>query len=276
MWLSYECILRYLRATRHNPSECIKRLEATLKWRRDFGLYSLITPEHVEPEVVTGKIFLYGYDTHGRPMIYCCPSKQNTEETPRQIHISFWMFERAIELMGPGVESIGLMVNYAHKTQNSSFSLSRQLLHIFQTHYPERLGVAIVGHLPWLLQAFWRLITPLMDRVTYSKLVFSPVSDDAGLWRSAAARDKGEEDAMLFASDQLLSEGWSGSVPFEYVHEVYWPALLAMCENRRKELTRVWRQLGGMVGIKEWDVKVGVQDSLTVPAAVNGNTQTSM
>jgi hypothetical protein len=62
-WLSYECLLRYLRATKWDANEAIKRLEDTLKWRRDFGIYDKITPQHVEPEATTGKEFLFGYDT---------------------------------------------------------------------------------------------------------------------------------------------------------------------------------------------------------------------
>jgi hypothetical protein len=45
-------IVRYLRANKWKSTEdAIHRLEETLKWRREFGLYDLITPEHVEPEV---------------------------------------------------------------------------------------------------------------------------------------------------------------------------------------------------------------------------------
>src|SRR6266852_8035220 len=81
---------RYLRATKWNSADvAIERLEGTLKWRREFGVYDL-TAEHVEPEVrfsqtlqfalpsfhpraygeyfakkaVTGKMFTFGYDTH--------------------------------------------------------------------------------------------------------------------------------------------------------------------------------------------------------------------
>ena len=106
----------------------IERLEATLRWRRKFGVYDL-TAEQVEPEVsqprvglafplsgpflrafllfakaVTGKEFVFGYDTHGRPALYMVPSRQNTEETPRQIQFVVWMMERALDLTGPGVE----------------------------------------------------------------------------------------------------------------------------------------------------------------------------
>jgi len=42
---------RYLRATKWNSAKvAIERLEGTLKWRREFGVYDL-TAEQVEPEV---------------------------------------------------------------------------------------------------------------------------------------------------------------------------------------------------------------------------------
>ena len=158
-----------------------------------------------------------------------------------------------------------LMIDYADKAKNPSLSTARQVLNILQTHYPERLGAAIIAHLPWLLNAFYKLINPFIDPVTRAKMIFNPVPDAGGLWRSAEARDQGHDDAKLFEPDQLVTDSWLGSAPFAYTHEVYWPALLSMSETRRKDMTRVWRELGGVVGIKEWDVKVGIRDESTAP-----------
>jgi hypothetical protein len=46
---------RYLRATKWHHSQAIERLEATLKWRREYGFYdgTTMTADHVEPEVST-------------------------------------------------------------------------------------------------------------------------------------------------------------------------------------------------------------------------------
>lgn len=41
----------YLRASKWNQAMAVQRLEETLKWRRDFGLYDKLTAGHVEPEV---------------------------------------------------------------------------------------------------------------------------------------------------------------------------------------------------------------------------------
>ena len=47
-----EIIVRFLRAVKWASAQAaIKRLEGTLKWRREFGVYDLITASHVEPEV---------------------------------------------------------------------------------------------------------------------------------------------------------------------------------------------------------------------------------
>jgi hypothetical protein len=49
-FLSRECILRYLRATKWNVNEAKKRLEGTIIWRREYGTDTL-TAETIEPEV---------------------------------------------------------------------------------------------------------------------------------------------------------------------------------------------------------------------------------
>ncbi|KAG1728654.1 hypothetical protein EDB19DRAFT_153997 [Suillus lakei] len=134
-WLSYECLLRYLRATNWNAHAAIKRLEDTLKWRREFGIYDKITPEYLEPEAMNGKGFLFGYDPHGRPAIYVSPSKLSAEESPRTIQFIVWLLERAVDLMGPGVETLALLGDYADNTQNPSFGMVRTVL----GHHPNTL-----------------------------------------------------------------------------------------------------------------------------------------
>jgi hypothetical protein len=55
-------------------------------------------------QAVTGKQITFGFDAKGRPAIYMIPSRENTVDPARQIQFVVWMFERTIELMGPGVE----------------------------------------------------------------------------------------------------------------------------------------------------------------------------
>ena len=53
---------------------------------------------------MTGKEIIFGYDTNRRPAILMIPSRQNTDEPTRQLEFAVWMIERAIDLVGPGVE----------------------------------------------------------------------------------------------------------------------------------------------------------------------------
>ncbi|KAJ3530524.1 hypothetical protein NM688_g7694 [Phlebia brevispora] len=242
-WLTYECMLRYLRATKwHSADAAIKRLEDTLAWRREFGLYDdRLKSATVEPEAVTGKEVIFGYDVNGRPALYLCPSKQNTKESIKQVEFNVFMLERCIDLMGPGVESVALMIDYGDKAAKSpSFSQARLVLHILQTHYPERLGRAIIINVPWMLNAFYKLITPLIDPVTREKMRFNPKVVQDG----------------LFVADNVWTE-FGGDVHFEYDHAKYWPDFIETTTKRREEMQERWRTLGARVGLREWDIKGG-------------------
>lgn len=145
MWLTRECLLRYLRATKWNVTEAQTRLLSTSTWRREYGLEKL-TPEYISIENETGKQVILGYDIHARPCLYLLPSNQNTEKSDRQLQHLVFMLERAIDLMGPDQETIALLVNFndTKSGQNASLSQAKQTLGFLQNHYPERLGRALV------------------------------------------------------------------------------------------------------------------------------------
>ena len=113
-------------------------------------------------------------------------------------------------------------------------------MHILQTHYPERLGRALIINVPFLLNAFYKLITPLIDPVTRDKMRFNPKVVQDG----------------LFTADNVWKE-FGGDIEFKYDHKTYWPNFIQMCSDRRKQQMEKWRQLGGTVGLKEWDIKQG-------------------
>ena len=145
MWLTRECLLRYLRATKWNVSEAETRLQSTLTWRREYDLKKL-TPEYISIENETGKQVLLGYDIHARPCLYLLPSNQNTERSDRQLEHLVFMLERAIDLTGPDQDTLALIVNFneTKSGQNASLGQAKQTLGFLQNHYPERLGRALV------------------------------------------------------------------------------------------------------------------------------------
>ncbi|KAH9944998.1 CRAL/TRIO domain-containing protein [Epithele typhae] len=249
-WLTRECLLRFIRAIKWaSAPEGVKRVEATLRWRREFGVYDVINTAHVEPEAVTGKMMIWGYDSDNRPALYLRPSRQNTEESIRQVHYVVWALERLTELMGPGVETLVLMVDFADRAKNPSLGQARTVLNILQTHYPERLGRALVVNIPFLVNAFMKLIIPFIDPLTRPKLRLNPNTLGEG----------------LFAPPELIAE-WGGSARVLYEHDKYWGPLVRMCAERRERMWEEWRRLGAKVGVREWDIKCAIELGPAAPA----------
>ncbi|KAG9118416.1 hypothetical protein FRC07_007081 [Ceratobasidium sp. 392] len=250
-WMTRDCLLRYLRASKWVLATTITRLDDTLKWRREYGLYDLITPEHVEPESLTGKEQLAGYDAQRRPALYMLPSRQNTDESVRQLQFAVWMLERAIDVMGPGVENLDLLINFADRSKNPALGTARTMLNILQNHYPERLGLALIINVPTLVNFFFKAIMPFVDPITRAKIKFNPdVIQEA-----------------LFDKSQVMKE-WGGELDFVYEHEKSWPALVTLCDYTRAQNKERWRKLGGAVGLSEWDIKGGApQPAVSADAA---------
>jgi len=146
-WLTRECLLRYLRATKWSTADAAKRLLATLTWRREYGVESL-TGDHISPENETGKQIIFGYDIAARPCLYLNPGRQNTSVSPRQVQHLVFMVERVIEFMVPHQETLALLINFKSSKSRSNtapgIGQGREVLNILQTHYPERLGRALI------------------------------------------------------------------------------------------------------------------------------------
>ncbi|SPO06906.1 related to PDR16 protein [Cephalotrichum gorgonifer] len=237
MWLTRECLIRYLRATRFDEKETEKRLLQTLAWRREFGTEGL-TADYISPENETGKQSLVGFDETGRPLHYLEPGKQNTEASHRQVEHLVFMVERVIELMPPGQEKLALLINFkqskTRKYTAPGMGMAREVLNILQMHYPERLGRALIINVPWVVWGFFKLITPFLDARTVDKLRFN------------------EDMTQYISPDQLSSDFQpQGALKFEYDHAEYWPALNKLCDEVRAERKARWVAGGKLVGESE-------------------------
>jgi hypothetical protein len=113
-------------------------------------------------------------------------------------------------------------------------------LNILQTHYPERLGTSLILNVPFVIHAFFKIVSPFIDPITRNKMKFNP---------------KPVEDG-LFTADELFKDGgWGGSRDFVWDHEKYWKPFVQMCAEIRAKQTARWRKLGARVGCDEWDYK---------------------
>ncbi|MCJ1354098.1 MAG: hypothetical protein MMC33_004085 [Icmadophila ericetorum] len=252
-WLTRECLLRYLRAAKWSVKDATTRLLATLTWRREYNLESF-TPEYISTENETGKQFILGFDNAGRPCLYLNPGRQNSKRSEKQIHHLVFMLEQAIALMPPGQETLTLMINYAETrsgNQGPGIAQGREVLSILQSHYPERLGRALIINVPWFIWGFFKLITPFIDPLTREKLKFN-------------------ENLRLHAPPEQLPTTHGGDIVFEYDHAEYWPALCGLAEQRRKEMEERWIRGGKIFGELEAYLRGGSEKGVGAGEAEAG------
>ncbi|QIW94860.1 hypothetical protein AMS68_000378 [Peltaster fructicola] len=257
MWLTRECLLRYLRATKWNTAQALKRLQSSLSWRREYGA-DKFAADYISPEAETGKQVLVGYDVEGRPCWYMTPSRQNTDISDRQIHQVSYMLDRAVELMPPGQETICLLISFKGSSRGGtvpSVSIGRQALNVLQNHNPERLGRALLIDMPWFVSGFMKLISPFIDPLTREKMVFDPKLRE-------------------YVPGAHLINWYDGDLKFDYEHDKYWPSLTEETAKRRKAYLERWEAGGKSIGENEAYLRGGdvkpVRDETAQSTLVEG------
>lgn len=251
-WLTKECILRYLRASKWKVDVAIKRMEETMIWRRTFGVVHIpehtddgkfITAELVSDENETGKNLIVGYDNDNRPCLYLRNGYQNTAPSMKQVQHLVFMLERVIQFMPPGQDTLALLIDFKaapeHMNLSSKFpslSISKQVLHILQNHYPERLGRGLFTNIPWIGYTFFKVVGPFIDPYTRLKTIYDQPFEN-------------------FVPKEQLDKEFNGVMDFEYIHNVYWPEMNQMAEKKHEVYMNNFRKLGAEIGLSEYHLR---------------------
>lgn len=242
-WLTEECFLRYLRATKWKVEDCKKRLIKTLVWRRTFGVDpdSNLSADLVAPENETGKEVILGYDNDCRPCLYLKPGRQNTKASHRQVQHLVFMLERVIDFMPSGQDQLALLIdfkptNVGINSKLPSISTGKEVLNILQDHYPERLGKALLTNIPWLGWTFLKIIHPFIDPLTREKLVY-------------------QEPFPNYVPKEQLDKDFGGDVAFDYEQDQYWPVMNKIAAEKRKNYMAQFHRLGAQIGLSEVELR---------------------
>lgn len=260
-WLTRECMLRYLKATKWVQKEAIQRIEGSIAWRREFGISHMgeengdeLKSDDVAVENESGKQVVLGYENDARPILYLKPGRQNTKTSRRQVQHLVFMLERVIDFMPMGQGSLALLIDFKDypdvpKVQGNSkippIGVGKEVLHILQTHYPERLGKALLTNIPWLAWTFLKLIHPFIDPMTREKLVF-------------------DQPFPNYVPVDQLDKTYDGHLDFTYKQEIYWPALIKDSQEKREHYLKRFQKFGGVIGLSELDLR-GTGDELVYP-----------
>ncbi|CAL9733128.1 phosphatidylinositol transfer protein Pdr17p [Monosporozyma unispora] len=257
-WLTRECFLRYLRANKWNTEHTIKHLTNTLCWRRETGLThdpdqpDPLSADKVSVENETGKETVLGFDKMRRPLFYMKNGRQNTEPSFRQVQHMIYMMESAVSMCPQGVEKVTVLVDFKLYKEPGiisdkapPISIARACLNVLQNHYPERLAKCILINAPWYISAFLKMMYPFLDPATKEKAIF-------------------DEPFENHIEPEQLEALYNGRLDFTYKHDVYWPDMVEVTHNTRKQQYLRWVSFGGKIGLSEFDLK-GDHEELKYP-----------
>lgn len=94
-------------------------------------------------------------------------------------------------------------------------------------------------NVPWVFKMFWNAIQAFIDPVTKSKCKF----DEA--IKSEVPLDQ-------------LADDFGGDLDAKYNHDAYWPRLVELCQQRRREmLARFKSECNSEIGAPEWVIRGG-------------------
>ncbi|KAI3638019.1 hypothetical protein MIR68_003630 [Amoeboaphelidium protococcarum] len=242
-WQSYfrdfcndACLLRYLRANNWQVEDAYRCLVLTLQWRKHYRPH-FIRPEQVYENASCGKVYLNGFDKEGRCILYLRNHLESSNDHAMNIRHLLFQTEKAIQLMdqaGQGAEKLVLIFDFSKYSASNSVPMhvAKHFLHLFATHYPERLGVMFACEAPWYFSMFYKLISPFIHPVTKSKIRFvqisqmekiSPDQESTSIWANI----------LNYVDKDTLEVEFRGDFDFKYDHQLYWKSLLdATCSQQ--------------------------------------------
>lgn len=175
-------------------------LKTSLEWRRTFGVAGL-APEEFESDLQSGRMYVSGHDTAGRPVLVIRKRADRMEPTNTDGYLRFLVFslESAARAMQGGAEQwVWIMDMAGYSRANSPpLSVSLATLRIFANQYPERLHRVYFVDAPPVFSLLFGALKPFIDPVTAAKIAFL---------KSAELKQK-----MAGAQDSSGSSSGSGS-----------------------------------------------------------------
>ncbi|KAI8993219.1 CRAL-TRIO domain-containing protein [Pilobolus umbonatus] len=186
-------LLRYCRARKWDENAIYNMLTNTLRWRISMRIDDIVSlgENGIRDELNRlnegygdafvrnlhkGKVYIGGPDKNGRSICFINVYLHLKEDQPHEVikMITLLIMESNRIIAHQPVESACILFNLEHFTlKNMDFEFVKFLVHCFEQHYPETLGICLIHKAPWVFSTIWGLITPLLDPVVASKINFT-------------------------------------------------------------------------------------------------------
>lgn len=187
--------VRYFRGEKGNVANAVRKMKATLAWRREWNVDVIRTcfdenddDENDEAgprkelratmslENATGKMYARGYDRSGRALVYFKPGKENVSSSVNNMKHMVYHLERAAACTArrSGLSKSVIVFDFTgYKLSNAPpLWITKLTVSILQNHYPERLHKFYICNPPFIFRGFWKVISPFVDPTTKAKIAF--------------------------------------------------------------------------------------------------------
>ncbi|WVZ67590.1 hypothetical protein U9M48_016644 [Paspalum notatum var. saurae] len=189
---------RFLRARDHDVNKAAAMFVKFLKWRREVAPDGFVPEAQIRRELSQDKVCIGGVDRAGRPVLVAFPNRHYSANRDMAEFKSFivYLFDKIcariprgqekflaiVDIKGWGYSNCDIRAYIAaiEIMQASHLCCANQphaLLSISsntqnKNYYPERLGKALMIHVPYIFMKAWKMIYPFIDNNTRDKFVF--------------------------------------------------------------------------------------------------------
>jgi len=220
------CFIRYLIARDWDVDESEKMLRESLKWRKEFKPQE-ITSKDIEEEALTGKMYVHGHDTKGRPVVIMRPDRENTSNGDGQLKYLVFTLETAVKMMPEGVSQIVWVISFTNFSMLNAPPVNQTLsvINILSNHYPERLALCYMYDTPWIFSLFWRSVSGFINQKTANKVV---------MIGSGTHKDEKEKTMKENFNLKNLEKDLGGESDFVWDSKTYFNDIKENTEKKRK------------------------------------------
>lgn len=167
-------LMRFLRARALTIPKASAMFVEDAKWRQEYLGTKGIHPSEIESEMKANKSYLVA-DGKGIPWVYMFGKNHdtNTRDLEQFRKFAVFVLEKTVGSFGPGVEQFGAVLDLEATSYKNMDS--RGMINLFDTlqaHYPERLSVLYVLHVPYIFWGVWKVVKPFIDPRTRQKIHF--------------------------------------------------------------------------------------------------------
>lgn len=206
------CVLRFMRARKWDTDRAIAMLAGCMKWRLDNDIEGLVeqgdigNDKNIEKFIeqhTSGKTYAFGSSVEEHPVCYIHVRKHFTKGQPPETMQKFiaYQMETFRLLLVPPNDKVVLFFDLNNfGLKNMDWSAILYIVKCLEAYFPESLHTLIIYKAPWVFSGIWKILSPMLDPVVRSKVVFM---------------SKPSECEHLLPADRLVEE-LGGDVEFDW------------------------------------------------------------